>query len=186
MVKLGDRRGPPHLDPRSMDVAANVATSKSLLALQPQHVSAVLGCKEDMLENIKVPLRLKLSALWTSLMFCYVYGDYFGLYPPGQLKGMLEGNGPIGPTSQGSLVAVSLLMIIPSLMSFLPLTLAPVLNRWLNIALALIYAAVVALTMPGSWAFYLMFSSVEILLCMLIAWHAWRWPKVPPTSALSR
>src|ERR1700719_875252 len=94
-------------------------------------------------------------------MFCYVYGDYFGLYPPGQLKGMLEGNGPIGPTSQWSLVAVS---------------------RWLNIALAVVYTVVVALTMPGSWAFYLMFSSVEILLGLLIAWYAWRWPKAaqPP------
>lgn len=41
-----------------------------------------------MLEDIKVPVRLKLWALWTALMFCYVYGDYSGLYPPGQLKGM--------------------------------------------------------------------------------------------------
>jgi hypothetical protein len=28
--------------------------------------------------------------------------------------------------------------------------------------LAVVYVVVVALTMPGSWAFYLMFSSVEI------------------------
>jgi hypothetical protein len=51
-------------------------------------------------------------------MFCYVYGDYFGLYHPGQLQGMLHGDGPIGPTSQGTLVAVSILMAIPSLMVF--------------------------------------------------------------------
>jgi hypothetical protein len=137
-----------------------------------------------MLEDIKVPVRLKLSALWTALMFCYVYGDYFGLYPPGQLKGMLEGNGPIGPTSQGSLVAVSLLMVIPSLMTFLPLVLPPVLNRWLNVTLALVYAVVVALTMPGAWIFYIAFSTVEIVLSLLIAWYAWRWPKaqIPPNG----
>ena len=140
-----------------------------------------------MFEDIKVPVRLKLSALWTSLMFCYVYGDYFGLYPPGQLKGMLEGNGPIGPTSQGSLVAVSVLLLVPSLMTFLPVVLPSILNRWLNIALALIYTAVVAITMPGSWAFYLLFSSVEILLSLLIAWYAWRWPKAAhPSSHDSR
>jgi hypothetical protein len=130
-----------------------------------------------MLEDIKVPVKLKLSALWTALMFCYVYGDYFGLYPPGQLKGMLAGNGPLGPTSQGSLVAVSVLLIMPSLMTFLPVVLPARLNRWLNIALALTYTAVVAVTMPGSWAFYILFSSVEILLSLLIAWQAWRWPK---------
>ena len=133
-----------------------------------------------MLEDIKVPVRLKLSALWTALMFCYVYGDYFGLYKPGQLKGMLGGDGPIGPTSQGSLVAVSVLLIVPSVMTFLPVVLPPKLNRWLNVALALIYTAVVAVTMPGSWAFYLLFSSVEILLSLLIVWYAWRWPKAAP------
>ena len=141
---------------------------------------AALESNERMLEDIKVPVRLKLSALWTALMFCYVYGDYFGLYRPGQLKGMLEGDGPIGPTSQGTLVAVSVLLIVPGVMTFLPVVLPPMLNRWLNIALALIYTAVVAVTMPGSWAFYLLFSSVEILLSLLIAWYAWRWPKAAP------
>ena len=78
-----------------------------------------------MLEDVKVPIRLKLSALWAALMFCYVYGDYFGLYHPGQLQSMLRGDGPIGPTSQGTLVEVSILMAIPSLMVFLPMVLPP-------------------------------------------------------------
>jgi hypothetical protein len=25
----------------------------------------------------RIPTRTKLSALWASVMFCYVYGDYF-------------------------------------------------------------------------------------------------------------
>ncbi len=48
-----------------------------------------------MLEDVKVPIRLKLSALWAALMFCYVYGDYFGLYHPGQLQSTLRGDGPV-------------------------------------------------------------------------------------------
>ena len=43
------------------------------------------------LEDIRIPVRLRLSALWSSLMFCYLYGDYFGLYKPGKLQGMIEG-----------------------------------------------------------------------------------------------
>ena len=35
-----------------------------------------------------VPVRLKLAALWTSAMFCYLYADYFGLFIPGTLEGM--------------------------------------------------------------------------------------------------
>jgi Family of unknown function (DUF6326) len=131
-----------------------------------------------MLEDVKVPVRLKLSALWAALMFCYVYGDYFGLYRPGQLQDMLQGGGPIGPTSQGTLVGVSILMAIPSLMVFLPIVLPPTSNRWTNIALALVYTIIVGLTMPGSWAFYLFFSAVAISLNLLIVWYAWSWPRV--------
>jgi O-antigen ligase len=76
-------------------------------------------------------------------MFCYVY---FGLYQPGRLQGMLQGDGPIGPTSQATLAAVSILMVVPSL-------LPPTFNRWTNIVLALLYAVIVGLTMPGSWRF---------------------------------
>jgi hypothetical protein len=93
-----------------------------------------------------VPVRLTLPALWGALMFCYVYGDYFGLYQPGRLQGMLQGDGPIGPTSQATLAAVSILMVVPSL-------LPPTFNRWTNIVLALLYAVIVGLTMPGSWRF---------------------------------
>ena len=45
----------------------------------------------------QVPVRIRLAALWASLTFCYLYGDYFGLYRPGKLQGMLAGAGPVGP-----------------------------------------------------------------------------------------
>lgn len=35
------------------------------------------------LEDAKAPVKTKLSAPWTSLLLCYVDGDYFGLYRPG-------------------------------------------------------------------------------------------------------
>jgi hypothetical protein len=136
-----------------------------------------------MLEDVKVPVKLKLSALWAALMFCYLYGDYFGLYVPGQLQGMLTGGGPIGPTTERSLVAVSVLMVIPSLMVFLAVGLRPQISRWTNIGLAAFYALVVAVTMPGSWAFYLMFSTVEIALSLMIIWYAWIWPKASSTAS---
>jgi len=57
------------------------------------------------LHDIHIHVRYKLSALWSALMFCYLYGDYFGLYVPDKLKGMLDGEGPVGPVSQGTLAA---------------------------------------------------------------------------------
>ena len=135
------------------------------------------------LEDFKVPVRLKLSALWASLMFCYIYGDYFGLYVPEKLQGILAGDGPIGAVSQETLVATSLLLAIPGLMVFLCLVLPPKLNRWFNIILGAFYIAVMALTMPGAWSFYLLLGGIEIALGVATVWHAWSWPKRAPSQA---
>ena len=35
------------------------------------------------LDEIKVHVKFKLAALWTSVMFCYAHGDIFWLYRPG-------------------------------------------------------------------------------------------------------
>lgn len=129
------------------------------------------------LSDPPLSLRVKLSALWASLTFCYLYGDYFGLYKPGKLQHMLDGAGPMGPTSQGSLLFVALLLVVPGLMAFLSLALPARIARWLNIGLALLYAVFVAITMPGAWWFYLAYSGIEIALCAAIAWLAWHWPR---------
>jgi hypothetical protein len=115
------------------------------------------------------------------MMFCYVYGDYFGLFKPGSLQRMLDGMmGPLGPTTQGVLLGTSVLMAIPSLMVFLSLALAPKLNRWLNLGLGLFYTIIMLITLPGAWSFYVFLGLIEMTLSMLIVWHAWKWPLVRP------
>ncbi len=44
------------------------------------------------LEDFRIPTNLKLSLLWASLMFLYIYNDYFSLYTPGT-TGFLAGDG---------------------------------------------------------------------------------------------
>lgn len=129
------------------------------------------------LSDIRIHVRFKLSALWAALMFCYVYGDYFGLYVPGKLKGMLDGEGPVGPVSEASLVMTALLLAMPGLMVFLSLALSPRLCRWANIVLGLFYAVVMLLTMPGAWWFYITLGVIEVALSLLIVVCAWRWPR---------
>jgi len=131
----------------------------------------------SMLSDIRIHVRFKLSALWAALMFCYIYGDYFGLYVPGKLKGMLDGEGPIGPVSEASLVATALLLAVPGLMVFVSLVLSPRLCRWANILLGLFYAAIMVLTMPGAWWFYITLGVIEVALSLLIVVCAWRWPR---------
>jgi hypothetical protein len=132
------------------------------------------------LEDTRVSVKVKLSALWASVMFCYVYGDYFGLYKPGKLRAMIEGlMGPLGPTTQGILLGTSILMSIPALMVFLSLVLRPNVNRWANIVIGLLFTLIMLVTMPGAWLFYVYLGVVEVALTLLIVWTAWRWPASP-------
>lgn len=136
------------------------------------------GKPSTVLSDITIHVRFKLAALWTSLMFCYVYGDYFGLYQPGKLQGMLEGKmAPLGPTTQGILLGTSILMAVPALMVFLSVALPANPNRWLNIVLGVIYTAIMLITMPGAWSFYIFLGIIEIGLTLLIVWYAWKWPR---------
>lgn len=134
------------------------------------------------LDDIKVHVKMKISALWVSVMFCYIYGDYFWLYAPGKLQDMMKGNmAPLGPTTQGVLLFTSVVMAIPGVMVFLSLALKPNLNRWVNIILGVIYTVFVLITMPGAWAFYIFLGSVDVVLTALIVWYAWTWPKQEAT-----
>jgi hypothetical protein len=63
---------------------------------------------DDAFEDLKINVKIKLSALWAAVMFCYVYGDYFGLYTPGTVQQMSAGKmGPLGAATQGVLVSTS-------------------------------------------------------------------------------
>ncbi|SFK26760.1 DUF6326 family protein [Rhodanobacter glycinis] len=129
------------------------------------------------LQDVKVHVRFKLAALWASVMSCYIYGDFLGLYRPGDVKGILNGQGLLGPTSQASLLVVAILVAVPAAMIFLSLVLPPALSRWLNILVGAILTAIVLVTIPGSWAFYIFLSAIEVVLQSLAVWYAWRWPR---------
>jgi hypothetical protein len=130
------------------------------------------------LEEFRAPTKVKLALLWTSLMFLYIYNDYFSLYTPGTIAEMAAGRlGPLGQASAGVLVGVSMMLAIPALMIFLSVSLPPLLSRWLNVILGVAYTAIEALTLPHSPLFYTIVVTVEIALTVLVVWYALRWPK---------
>lgn len=131
------------------------------------------------LEDYKAPTQIRLAALWTSTMFCYVYGDYFGLYVPGALADMNKGlMGPLGQATPGILIGVSLMMAVPSLMVILSLVLPPRICRWANILLGIAYTAIMAMTLPGSQPFYLVLGITEVILTVSIIVVALRWKRI--------
>ena len=132
------------------------------------------------LEDFNPPVKLKLSALWAAVMFCYVYGDFFGLFMPGRLAQMNQGIiSPLGPATPAVMVGVSAMMAVPSLMLFLTLVLRASVSRWANIVTGLAYTLIMILTLPGAPLFYMFLAAIEIPLTLLIAWYALRWPRTP-------
>ncbi len=133
----------------------------------------------ETLQGFNPPVQLKLAMLWASVVFCYIYGDYFGLYVPGSLQSILDGRmGPLGATTQNVLLGTTALMAIPSLMAFACMVLKPAWNRAANLVSGLVYSVVMALTLPDAWRFYQALGAVEILLTLAVCWYAWRWPRV--------
>jgi uncharacterized membrane protein len=133
----------------------------------------------NQLENFKVPVKIKLAALWSAVMFCYVYGDYFSLYVPNKVQDFVNGKTLLD--SPLKLFAASILMVIPALMIFLSVAMKPQLNRWLNILFGSIYTVIMFLIAISSiapwWSFYVFLAVVEMILTLSIAIHAWKWPK---------
>jgi hypothetical protein len=116
-------------------------------------------------------------------MFCYIYGDYFGLYVPGTVDRMNRGIiGPLGQATDGMLIGVSLMMAVPSLMVALSLLLPARICRWACIVLGLTYTGIMALTLPGAQPFYQTLAVIEMALTLSITAIAFRWPGGAPDA----
>lgn len=144
------------------------------------------GLEERMpaaLEDVRIPVRLKLSALWCSVMFCYIYGDYFELYQPGKLQQMLAGRTALGAVTQASLLGMSVLLVVPAVMICLSLVLPARVGRWVNVGLGAAYSVIMVLAIVGAWRYYIFLGVVEIVLTLAISVYAWRWPRTEGAGA---
>jgi len=131
-------------------------------------------------EDFKINVRLKLSALWVSVMFLYIYGDYFELYVPGKAEGLLNGRNLLNTPYK--LLLATIILAIPSLMIFLSLTMKPKWNRVLNIAVGLfftLFTLFVGISSFTEWRiFYVMLSFSESIITLIIVRQACHWPKI--------
>jgi len=131
------------------------------------------------LKDVKVDVKAKLSGLWVALMFFYVYADILLFYRQGHIAGLLAGRAGGMEITPAFSIASAVVMAIPSLMVFLSLALKATVNRWANIGVGIVYAAVLVATLFAGkiTADSLLYAVVEAVLIVLIVWHAWRWPK---------
>ncbi len=45
------------------------------------------------LEDVKIDVKLKIAALWATVMLLFAYGDIFGYFRPGFIGEIMAGNG---------------------------------------------------------------------------------------------
>ena len=117
-------------------------------------------------------IRIKLSALWGSLMLTYLLGDVLRIFSGDFAAGEIDGM----DVSQGLYLGMAVLMVIPILMVFLSLILPDTINRWINIILAVLFFVFNLIGLPTYPGWYDQFLILVGLGFNLITiWYAWRW-----------
>lgn len=132
-----------------------------------------------MLKDYQINIKIKLAILWIGVTFLYLYGDYFELYIPEKVQGLIDGNNLLD--SPMKLFIASLLLAIPALMVLLSILLKPVMSKWLNFSFGLLFTILmllIAYTSFSQWrTFYVFYALLESTITGLIVWYAFKWPK---------
>jgi hypothetical protein len=135
---------------------------------------------KGVLEEPTISVKHKLSALWASVMFCYIYGDYFELYVPEKVEGLLNGTNALD--SPTKLLIASIVLAIPALMISLSLMMKASVSRILNIIFGTLFTLMMLLIAVNSmtpwYSFYVFLAFTESIITLSIVWYAWKWPMV--------
>ncbi|SFR93001.1 hypothetical protein SAMN04487846_0732 [Microbacterium sp. cf046] len=139
------------------------------------------------LDNPPVPVQAKLAAAWTSFMFLYIYVDFFNLYKPGVVDGILNGLVWRFEVSSTLLTFMLASVAIPALMVMLSMTLPARANRATNLVVASLYIPYSLFNAAGAsweWTFFYGLSiGIEVLLLAFILRSAWTWPRTVAVPA---
>lgn len=119
-----------------------------------------------------IDARLKISALWISMVFVFAYVDIFSLYKPGILDDIQSGKIYVFDITQMFLFLTTLFIVIPSLMVFFSLVMPLRINRTVNTVVPAIYAVVSIGNSVGEWNYYIFGSAVEAALLVGVIYYA--------------
>ncbi|MFD4636410.1 DUF6326 family protein [Lentzea sp. NPDC058436] len=135
------------------------------------------------LEDQRIPVRAKLAAAWTSLMFLYAYVDIIAFFKPGVIDDIEVGVVWEFAVSQTLLTTFLVLMAIPILMIVLSMTLPAKANRVTNLVVASVQIPYAAFNLAGeTWTyFYGLGVALEVIVLVLVLRYAWTWPRSAPS-----
>nr|WP_278265802.1 DUF6326 family protein [Nocardia sp. AG03] len=131
------------------------------------------------LEDQPIPVRVRLAAAWTSVMFLYAYVDILNFFTPGVIQEILDGKVFEFDLSQTFSTTALTLMAVPIFMVVLSMTLPARVTRVANLVVASLYVPVTVFNAMGeSWLyFYGLGIVLEVILLVFILRSAWTWPR---------
>jgi hypothetical protein len=129
--------------------------------------------------------RIKIAALWTSMLFVFVYVDLFSLYRSDVRADIEAGKMFSFTIGQCFLLGATIYILVPSLMLLLSLVLPARVTRMANIVVAVLYAVTIAGGAIGEWNYYILGSLTETALLAGVVYYAWTWPKATDAVAPS-
>jgi Family of unknown function (DUF6326) len=131
------------------------------------------------LESFSVNVRIKISALWTSMLFVFAYVDLFSLYRRDFRAGLETGTVDGFTINQSFLLGTTVYILLPSLMVFLALVLPRRIDRIANMALGILYAFTIIASAIGEWNYYILGTAVEVALLGAIVYYAATFRQTP-------
>jgi hypothetical protein len=118
--------------------------------------------------------KVTLSTLWVFVMFCIAYADLIGFIEPGTLENIINGN--VGFELTPAIILIfSLFQAIPIAMIVITRLFRREVNRWLNVAAAVL--TLLYVLGGGNWesVSYPVFATLEVVAMLGIIWLAWTW-----------
>ena len=137
-----------------------------------------LGTNKETARNL-LDVRIILAVLWVAEVLSSLNGDSYRLSDPITLKSMLENTGSI-VTTPGLLLTMSMIFVVPILMSVLTLMLKSSVSRWANRIIGILYALItfaflVLCFVLRSASYEFVWATAQLVFTLLVVWYAWKW-----------
>jgi hypothetical protein len=122
--------------------------------------------------------KIKISVLWLFAAVAFLAHQILVLMEPGIIAQLMAGQAEGQKIGPELILFFAILMLVPLVMAFLSLTLRDSMNRWANIIVGAVFAAlwsagVVDAVQSAYWGGALMTFSA-VVASALIVWYAWR------------
>ena len=121
--------------------------------------------------------KIKITVLWLFAAVAFLAHQILVLMEPGIIAQLMAGEAEGQKIGPELILSFAILMLVPMVMAFLSLTMKDSMNRWVNIIVGAVFAAlwftgVVNAALSAYWGGAIMTLSA-VVASALIVWYAW-------------